>query len=134
MDSVIRKFAPNFHHLMLLDKQQQQQQQNSWMISGGGRAAGRPSEISLSAVITAKLFPNFADSLIRPYNSPEQAQESEVQVKIGCQQMANGDQQQKQTEVEILKILRGFQTLAGPLAFTNIHLIEARGGIWTGLF
>lgn len=30
MDSVIRKFAPNFHHLMLLDKQ------NSWMISGGG--------------------------------------------------------------------------------------------------
>ena len=31
MDSVIRKFAPNFHHLMLLDKQQ-----NSWMISGGG--------------------------------------------------------------------------------------------------
>ena len=130
MDFIIRKFAPNFHHLMLLDKQQQQ---NSWMISGGGRAAGRPSEISLSAVITAKLFPNFADSLIRPYNSPEQAQESEVQVKIGCQQMANGDQQ-KQTEVEIRKILRGFQTLAGPLAFTNIHLIEARGGIWTGLF
>ena len=62
MDFIIRKFAPNFHHLMLLDKQQQQ---NSWMISGGGRAAGRPSEISLSAVITAKLFPNFADSLIR---------------------------------------------------------------------
>ena len=30
MDFVIRKFAPNFHHLMLLDKQ------NSWMISGGG--------------------------------------------------------------------------------------------------
>ena len=84
MDSVIRKFAPNFHHLMLLDKQ------NSWMISGGGRAAGRPSEISLSAVITAKLFPNFADSLIRVlllllllYNSGEQEHESEVEVNIG---------------------------------------------------
>ena len=40
MDFIIRKFAPNFHHLMLLDKQ------NSWMISGAG-SGGRPSEISL---------------------------------------------------------------------------------------
>ena len=80
MDFIIRKFAPNFDHLMLLDRRQ-----NSWMISGsGGGSGGRPSEISPAAVITAKLFPNFANSLIRQQdNSPEQ-QESEVQVNIGC--------------------------------------------------
>ena len=40
MDFIIRKFGPNFHHLMLLDAQ------NSWMISGAG-SGGRASEISL---------------------------------------------------------------------------------------
>ena len=56
------------------------------LVAAGGRAKYR------SAVITAKLFPNFANSLIRQDNSPEQQQEeqeeSEVQVNIGCcQQM-----------------------------------------------
>ena len=50
------------------------------LVAAGGRAKYR------SAVITAKLFPNFANSLIRQDNSPEQQeeQESEVQVNIGC--------------------------------------------------
>ena len=57
------------------------------LVAAGGRAKYR------SAVITAKLFPNFANSLIRQDNSPEQQQEEEqeeceVQVNIGCcQQM-----------------------------------------------
>ena len=74
------------------------------LVAAGGRAKYR------SAVITAKLFPNFANSLIRQDNSPEQ-HESEVHiVNIGCcQQMAaaaaaNGssrdDQQQEQAAVK----------------------------------
>ena len=55
------------------------------LVAAGGRAKYR------SAVITAKLFPNFADSLIRVllllllllYNSGEQERESEVEVNIG---------------------------------------------------
>ena len=57
------------------------------LVAAGGRAKYR------SAVITAKLFPNFANSLIRQDNSPEQRQqESEVHiVNIGWwQQMGNG--------------------------------------------
>ena len=57
-----------------------------------GRSAGLPGGRAKyrSAVITAKLFPNFADSLIRVlllllllYNSGEQERESEVEVNIG---------------------------------------------------
>ena len=51
------------------------------LVAAGGRAKYR------SAVITAKLFPNFANSLIRQDNSAEQQEEqeeSEVQVNIGC--------------------------------------------------
>lgn len=57
------------------------------LVAAGGRAKYR------SAVITAKLFPNFANSLIRQDNSPEQQQqhESEVHiVNIGKRQMAAG--------------------------------------------
>lgn len=55
------------------------------LVAAGGRAKYR------SAVITAKLFPNFANSLIRQDNSPEQQHESEVHiVNIGKRQMEAG--------------------------------------------
>ena len=64
------------------------------LVAAGGRAKYR------SAVITAKLFPNFANSLIRQDNSSEQQrqQESEVHiVNIGWwQQMGNGSSRDDQ--------------------------------------
>ena len=46
------------------------------LVAAGGRAKYR------SAVITAKLFPNFANSLIRQDNSPEQQHQHESEVHI----------------------------------------------------